>query len=606
MAETAAFNPAEADIKAIKKLIDEVAGTDTLLPAKRLFIEGDHWQGGTGWIGPWPPDTEVGAVQVRLEIQKGFTSQNVIGEVVDRHTEGVVGREPGWTVVPRRKVTEEAPVTPAEKTAIDEINGLLTEWWDARNIPGVLHTITERVAYAKRSLVRLYVPDGQAGAEGLVSAAEGEGREGVVVISTNDPAQAIMLVWPDTPLAEEAMVYVVPETKQPIGILAQEVDGKLSAEITYLQTAEAAAEGAAPGAAPATGPGGQPAAAFTVIRQMSEREGAQDTEVAVPLGGRLTMFEIARRPLITEQVMQQQKGLNLAHSMVPRNVTTGGFLERIITNGQIPGEWVENPANPEGPKIFKAFPWRAGAGGTAFLSGEEIEDDLGKVVKATPGVHFREPVPVTSSVDAVQSHYEAILSEVAQRHVLMGSDATASGVSREQARADFEKSLEKTATQVQALGRWLLETALALTEALTSQPGKWTNEYRVEFRVYTDTGPLSSDETLANNSSVEKGTLSRETAMAREGIIDVDAELQRIGEQEDARLALWEKRANVIVILAGEGMPLADIAELLKMEQWEMDIMKRVIITKPEPTGDENDGPTPGGFGGDDDPAAEE
>lgn len=537
----------------------EIVATGVLpaLAINRQFVEGDHWQGGEGWIGPKPKDGEAGAEAVLEEISRAFTSKNVIGEVVERHTGGVVGREPGWTIVPRRIVPRGEQLTPAELASIDEINAFLTVWWDSRNAHGILSTMVDRVLYAGRQTLRLFVPASKLGASPDPKAKTG-------TIQAKTPEEAVLLIYPEAPLPEQATVYVDPDTKESVGMLVIDKAGKVSVEIVFQQAAGASG---APGA-PVSGTD----APLTVIRNFSG-EDATGTAVPLPLGGRLTMMEIVRRPLITEQIRQGQRALNLALSMVPRNVVSGGFLERILTNAQMPGEW---KTDPDGTEHFVPFELPTGAGVTTFLAGTETDDEAtGRTSLATPGVHFRDPVPVTSSVEGKNSHYEDILDGAAQRHVLMGDQAVASGISREQARADFEESLKQTIMLVLPLGRWMLETVIALVESFLNSPGKWSDNFRVEFRPYVNTGPLSSDEVRVNNESVAAGTLSLETAMQRMGITDIDAEMSRIQSQDDAMLAVLERQVAVVTLLTGAGMTLADAGEIVGMSPENITIMKK-------------------------------
>lgn len=561
------IDPAIIGADDVKKVVS--AGLDANHTVNRQFLDGDHWQGGDGWIGPRPIAGEEGEQKTMDEIARAFTSKNVILEVLQRHQSGVLGREPGWTLVPKRIMKPGELPTSGEQTAIDEANAILIEWWDKRNAHAALSTVIEHVLYSSRGVLRLFVPSSK------LTPAAAAGTPATIAAAT--PTDAALSIFPEAPLPEQATVFIDPDTKQEIGFLAVTRDSKTYLEVTFLRD---------PGTPVAAGATAQSATGvpMTAIRTFGGADNI-DATVDLPLGGRLMMREVDRRPLISEQVRQGQKALNLALSMVPRNVVTGGFLERILTNAQLPGEWKTDAAT--GTERFVPTEYPTGAGTTTFLSGIESEEETtGKQTITTPGVHFREPVPVTSSVDGKRSHYEDILDEVGQRHVLMNDQATASGYSREQARADFEETLKVTLTLLVPLGRWLLETVLALTEAFTNTPGKWTDTFRVEFRPYVNSGPLSSDEIRVNNESVTAGTLSLETAMQRMGIVDVDAELARINTQDDSQMTTLERRAQIVAELATNavGMPLdvagqvagfdAAIVTLLKGAQVAVDASK--------------------------------
>jgi hypothetical protein len=179
--------------------------------------------------------------------------------------------------------------------------------------------------------------------------------------------------------------------------------------------------------------------------------------------------------------------LNLAKTMLARNVVLGGFLERIILNAQLPGEYVEDATTKK--KTFVPSPLKTGAGTTNVLAGLPVSDATGRVTGyATPTIIYRDPVPVTTFNDTALAAYRGMLEEVHQLHAAIAGDATASGESRRQARADFEASLGATIAEVEAAGRWLLETALALAAAFSNQAGRF-DALRATFTCRVDSGP---------------------------------------------------------------------------------------------------------------------
>ena len=74
-----------------------------------------------------------------------------------------------------------------------------------------------------------------------------------------------------------------------------------------------------------------------------------------------------------------------------------------------------------------------------------MRDKDGNVTGYSNGtVNYRDPVPVDTFTQTRQEFRAAILAGVAQTHALISGDATASGESRKQARAEFEASLALT------------------------------------------------------------------------------------------------------------------------------------------------------------------
>lgn len=514
--------------------------TMALLTAiNRRFVFGDHWQGGAGWIGPKPQPGDPGFSETMLEIRRAFTSRNVIGEVVGRHMSGVIGREPRWGLALRRALKQDEEPSAAEQALIDEAEALLTVWWDARKVMKTLQRCVVTMLYAERAPLRLYVPPG------MLEDQQDE-RTGTMtrVITADSVEAALTKLWLEDPIPEQATVATDDDTKQDIGVFVSQVSVGATGEPKYEPVAELTyADGDK-----------------TVVRMVDK---SATTEYRLAFGGRLTMFEPSRTPIVSPQVQESQRALNLALSMLPRNVVTGGFLERILLNAQMPGTW---ETDAQGNKKFIPEPYFAGAGTTNFVQGVQYEDGQGKTVVATPSVQFREPVPVAPSVDAKRSHYEDILEEVKQAHVLMNQDARASGKSREQARADYEADLLVTKTELEAAGRWVLETVLAMAEAFAGSPGKYTEQLRATFACQIDTGPLTAQERAANDASVGK-TLSRETAMERNGVADVDAELQRMNAEPAAHLDMLTKQSTIITNLTTAGATLEAAATVAELDE---------------------------------------
>lgn len=546
---------AQLTLQDLRSLIERPQWLDT----NRLFVEGDHWQQGAGWIGPLPMADEDGFAQVVSEIQRGFTSRNVVAEIVERHVSAVLGREPAWTFTPRRALKEDEEPSKEEQPLIDEAEAKLTEWWDERDLNGWLQRAATTLLWAARAPFRLYVPKGLLVEERV---ADGNGSEAVrQVVRASTIDEALGVIFPDHPAVEKATVATNDDTKREVGVFLYERENLERAELSYLEDAELAG-GRAAGAA-----------RRTVIRSIGQGD---SSDVAHDLGGRLTMMEIRRPLFITTQVQQGQRALNLALSMIPRNVVTGGFLERVIMNAQMPGEWedvTDENGQPTGEKRFKPDPYHTGAGTTNFLAGVEYTDQDGKTHLATPNVQWREPVDVSSSEKAKRAHYQDILEEADQAHVLITGDATASGVSREQARSDFLWSLMLTVPRVNALGRWLLETALAMAETFIGKPGQYTKTLRATFLCRVDAGPLSADERRMIVEAGDKGYIARETVMSMLGVEDVDAEQAKVMAQTGSMLDLTIKQAEALEKWNLAGLPFEVAAELVGLSDEQLKLI---------------------------------
>lgn len=486
---------------------------------KRLY-GGDHWgANGEGWIGPRPGAGEADAASVLLEIRRAFISKNAVKEVVNRHTGGVIGQEPQWKLTVRRalgKVTEvqddgttkEVDEQPneIEQALIGEAEAALTSWWDERGAHGELKKATVAMLLAHRGLLRLFVPPGLL-VEGRVPLADLKTSLNRIYLHAPDPTQAT--VTTDAATQQQAGIYVYEDEAEDKGKRATE-----RAELVYLDES-----------------------GRTVLRILG---GAEDAAAApLDLGGHLTIYEMERDALITPQVRQLQALLNMALTMMSRNVILAGFVERILLNVQLPGVYEGEGA----ARRFVPDTFRVGAGTTNALMGATYTDEQGVTRMASPSVEYHDPVPVVTFVDTKREAYTGILEETDQMHALISGDATASGESRKQARADFEGSLRDTQAELHQAGRWLLETVLSMAAAFSGQAGRFA-ELRAVFECRIDSGPMSAADQREVRENVKAELLSEETGMAKIGVQDVDAEKNRIASERDARMARSAKMAQ--------------------------------------------------------------
>ncbi len=529
-----------------------LVGIDTQqLDVNRRMFEGDMWLDGDGWIGPLPQTDEEGFQDIVDLLQKGFISKNIVAEVCERHMTGVAGTEPPWAFVPARFMPADEAATPDEETAIHEVEESLTWWVNKRRAHMALQDGVMTLLWAGREAFRLMVPAGRTidvtvndpSLANLETDDQGDPVQATVLAA--DLRSALSLIFPQRLEPEVAAVVTDTNTMQEAGVLlAKNPDtSKWEGELVYLDVD--------------TGD--------TIIRPILDD--IIQSGVPVQIGKRLTFFQMQRRLLITPQVIQQQKAYNLAVSCIPRTVVTSGFLERVLLNAQMPGEWERD--NDGNPIRFIPAKYVTGGGSSQFVQGIEIGRDqvTGEVKLTNPQIQWREPGQVLMPVQAKEAHYRDILDECDQAHVLAETAASPSGVSREQARAGYEKSLQLTQPEVQNAVVWMLETALALAEYILGTPGRWTSKVRCVCDIQIDSGPVTPDEERVVAESIEKGLMSEETGMARLRIPDVDAEKERIMRQPGAKLDLVKRQAEVMQALTAAGFSLEAAATMADMNE---------------------------------------
>lgn len=505
----------------LKKATEVVSGRfDAQAAINLAFYNGDHFQGGEGWIGPRRTLDDALYQASMKEIERGFISHNVIAEVTSRHVSGVLGRELHWAFTVKRElesvqvtdpvtgelVMREGEPTDEEKALIAEAEAALVAWWDKREIPEILQNMLAGALNIKRAPLRLHVPPGLRDQSGN--------------LPPGDLAACLDMIWLQHLGTDEdtlnqqvpsATVYTDKNTRRDVGIFTYKDADKDAAELSYV------------------GDDGQ-----TVLRIIGA-EGAESAPLLLPLGGRLTLYELTRSCLITPQIVSQQKALNMAMSMKQRNAVMGGFLERVLLNVKWPSK---TTTNADGSTTETPLPLNVGPGTTNSFQGAEFTDENGNVRVANPSISYRDPVSPLTFIQTEDSIYLSMLQEAQQLHYALAGDAVVSGESRKQARDAFHKDLQFSAGKVEAAARWALETVLAMASFFANQPGRF-EVLRAMVQAHVDSGPISAEEMTVAADMYDRGVWAKETAQSETGIEDVDAENARI-DQEQAKRSLRE------------------------------------------------------------------
>lgn len=480
------------------------------------FLNGNHFGGdeGTYWVGPRRTAQDVLYRESMAEIQRTFVSHNAVAEVTDRHVNGVLSRELHWAFVPDRQLKETTTVnpdtgqevkhrekpTPAEQVLIEEAQAAVVGWWDKRDVTQTIQHALAASLSIVRAPLRFYVPPALLGEGGTLHA--------------DDLMLAMDFVWLQfLGFDEDTLDFVIPtatvwtdkKTRKDIGVFQYKEDDKNLLEVTYLDDL-----------------------GNTVIRTMND-DGDTQPPIIIPLSKRLTMFEMARKALISQQIISQQKALNMTLTMKQRNAVQGGFLERVLMNVKVPGE-----TDPETGE-FTPDPLYVGAGTTNLFQSETFTDSEGKTFVLPGSVTYRDPVPANTFIETENSQYTGILQETHQLHYTLASEGSVSGESRKQARDSFQKDLLYSAGKVESMVRWILETVLALGANFSGQPDRYVG-LRAYVQAKVDSGPVSADDMRVAAEMRERGLWDWETAASATGIDDVDAIKVRLADESGVGL----------------------------------------------------------------------
>lgn len=488
--------------------------------ANTEFYLGNHWQNGDGWIGAKPLITH-GFNQTMNQIKEGFVSENVIKEVVDRHVGGILGREPLWGFIPQKTVSQSAqtrrrrfsklfglifggaPETKVPGAKVldrfaQEADEALTVWWDQAKPRKKLKEALATCLNEERVLLRLFVP------RGLYA--------NRTIPVQNSLADALNLLHIDVITSDKGGVFIDSYTQKPFGLYVYQIDNAKCVELSYVNEV------------------GQ-----TIHQILSDKPELVVEPIPYDLQGRLWMYEVNRPALITEQIRSSQKALNLALTMMMRNVNLAGNLERVIINAERPKRKIRVPDSNQATGYREETvdsEWLTGPGVSNLLSGLLIRDNDGKIIgRANPNISYRDPVKIDTFTGTRAECRESIVGQAQQLHIMISGDSTVSGRSREQARAEYRGSLQDSKEPLDDAGRSLLEGALRIAAQFCNRVNDFAG-LRCDFDARIEDGPVSPEERSANREDVKARLLSPESAMSRNGVEDTDAELARIAESE--------------------------------------------------------------------------
>jgi hypothetical protein len=501
-----------------------VRRTITALAATE-FYSGNHWMDGLGFIGQLPPPSLLGAASIKADIRAGFVTENVVKEVVKTHVGGILGREPIWSFLQAEGETDRS-----NKSSFENVTGeTLTKWWNNRMALRDLQLATTMLLCEGKAVRRIFFPRALKG----------------VIPGQPDLASALNFIYFETVPADVAGVFTDPDTQANLGIFLfqeRDNDGNVTAncaELSFLNDAKQ-----------------------TVCRIVRDK-GAPTNLPPYDLGGQLLIYELTRDALITEQVQSNQRALNLAHTMMMRNVNLAGSRERTITNAQPPlPASAKVSVTADTTKVAGRFPgtYKTGAGAVNFVNGWPIysEDGRSIVGYTNPNVSVYDPVSVETFKSTIDQQKQAIYSQCHQRHVLIVDKADTSGRAREVARREFERSLKETKTVLDAGGRWQLETTLRLAAQLANQTSTYAT-LRADFNCLIDAGDPDPEQQKTAILLRQPGgpknqpLISDETARNMCGVEDAAAEKAKI--EQEAKLPEAQLPESGVKPIVGQQVP---------------------------------------------------
>lgn len=500
-----ALAPAARILKQGQELLESRAGDATLKLTATLYA-GDHWAQGAGWSGPLPRNAADGQLTglITGEIERTFVSRNLLRDVVIRHRTGIAGREPLWTLTPRRGLKKTEKPTAGEQARIDAYSAALTGWWDENGAWPAVQTAVDTALWSGTGHVRLFLSEHDL--DELAPDAQGRPQKGIRA---------------GTPLADVLRRIRVHAPGWAQSAVTRDHDGQVTGGVhtwtdgagrTHHEVHERV--------------GGKTVLHPDVLPAGTDADGRPAVEYPVP---ELLLYEIRLPPLVTDSIRRLSRWLDKTLTMGSRNIDLGGFTETTLLNAQMPeGEWKTDPVTQKRTWV-PPRPHVKGPGTQNYVTGFPIlkpDPDTGKMVAAgitTPSIVYKDPTPFAVFQDSLNTARELIYDEAQQLHVLITGDAAANGISRQQAVNDFLSGLEPTRIELEGLLRWLLGTVLALALHLSGEAGA-ASDLRVRAQARASAVQPTPAEVETALKLASTGSISEETFLQRIGVEDVQAE----------------------------------------------------------------------------------
>ncbi len=530
--------------RAIADAIEETVGQTGFQANKAYAEDNDHWQNGDAWVGPLPGQKDSQIRTLVLEgVSRQFTPVDVIAEVLDRCANALMQKEPDIVLLPIEPAAENSDAEKKQKDEAEQLRAQISRWWDHVKLWELARAAMKRARWSCRGALRLWIPPGNL-------ETSGDTRSLPQNLAFDDALFRIAL---DAPLPDAVVIVTDPDTLQraAVAVFEELEDGKLEkrAELWYIDGEE------------------------TVIRALADGDDDEQEELRVSMGARLPISEMVTDLLITEPVRRQQARLNFVESLLTRVAETGGFPERYILNAQPNGIWLKEPPAPGvgvlETRVFNNETWylhqtprTLGAAVTTDLRGVTLGETNGVKTIATPGVAWKDPTDPDFAIKSARHAKRSILEQCKQGHVALEGTAEASGTAYQQARADFEADLSGVKTPMEGMLREIIEAAIAWAESMSKEKPQILDRYRVVVNLKVTSGPITPTERQQNNADVVAGTLGRESAMASNGVEDVQAELDRMNNQPESVIALRDKQSVLIQRYRAEGMTWVRAAKL--------------------------------------------
>ena len=515
----------------------------------RAFFDGDHWQKGKGFADKIAPPDAAEFTVVKEGLERIFVPENHIREIVKRRTDGVLARTPRWEYV--RKSDD--PDTPREDLLLPKVTTPVKKWFADREAHSKLKDLIDEGSLQSTGMLRLYIPPARLGD----------------IDNIRSPEEALDLIYVDVVQRSVGKVYTDTFAMRDIGVInfrGPAFTDVVSAETNTSQNQSRLGEYVeVTYVNPDTG---------RTQHKLLFNDERPEQSTDYDLGGRLLMYEIDEMLLISEPIKQLQRTINTTRTHMALNNRETNFQQRIFLNAQPPGTVIVDPETGKKTLQVEAVP--RGADKDMWIVGVEQERMDGSPEYKDPRLEVINPTDPRGYIESAGELRRGLYREAKQLHIELIKDATSTGEARMQAAADFEQDLNDVKGILDAAGKWLLETVWMLAQNLAGKTPD--NEIEADFDCHITLGPVPVERMRAQIELKTARLMSTYTAMNRNGIINPEAEMQRIRDEETYQLEIKKLKIEVLSVLQRAGIETEQAAELAGFSPDERKLLVEVEV----------------------------
>lgn len=417
------FETAFAFLGSVKKEVCQIT---------ELFLNNDHWQNGSGWVG-WLPDIanqELYNRDMNL-IYRGFTFKGIIKSLISRLVGAVGGKEPDFDTV------DDNVGDNTQTTSAKQIDKSIVEWWEEKKVHNVLQEFIESKAAYGKACLRFYIPAGLA-------------------VNLN-PA-----TWQD------ALKYIYIENVH-YKKFESELDPNFGTNYVVIEVGVSVNRQSKIIEVHYQDEQGQ-----TCVTQYKENDTNADKKV----------LDLKRKSLcyiggdwndamITPSIHSQQKQINHAETMESFALHNINFPETVYLNADLPTKEVVDPKTKTKKNVLENI--FRGVGTFLNLVGMTLERADGGETMIPADVKWRESADPKKFRDVSMAKSRNAHEEAGMLYVFLADNPYPSGDSRVEAMTDYLILLKKFETLTDKAGLWILQTVYEFANWLAKDTAKPMN-----------------------------------------------------------------------------------------------------------------------------------